>query len=498
MSRSARVFLAVATGVLAWVAFPTVGIWPLGFIALVPLFLAIEDASPRDAALLAWLSGALMNLLGASFLVSTLETRAGFGPLSSIALLVALSVYQGLRLGIVGLLSSRARLYGWSFRFTFVLAFAGIEVAFPMILPWTYGTTIHRIAPLAAVAGVGGATLVSVVLVATNVAVHSILSKRARGGLWVGVPLAALAYGIGRIEAIDDAISTAPPLDVGIVQPNAAPSAVDAPVDFFVDSATTLAKHGAELVVSSETLLPGVYPEEDLDGAVVASVTSRVHVASIFGLNVRRTAWDGKKTYFNTALLTRADGHIEARYDKHRLLPFGEYIPVAPDALRSLSPQSGAYESGAIAPRGGEARVRPALSICYEDAFPDLVRSLAERARSNLLVNVTNDGWFEGGREPRVHLEIARARAIEEGQFLVHATNTGVSAVIDPAGRTIAELPEAERTTGIARVRLLDGDTLYRSVGDGPMWGALAAVFTLGFVRHPRRTKDGVSPSAPS
>jgi apolipoprotein N-acyltransferase len=507
MRRPTRALLAVASGVLVWLAFPTVGLWPLGFVAWIPLLHAVRGAAPAEAGLLGWLAGATMHALGCAFLVRTFERSGGFGAGASVAAFVAFTAYQGLRVGVVTLLAAKAAARSWPADLTFALAFAGVEVAFPMILPWTFGATVHGVAPLVQVADIGGAPLVSMVLVAANVGLYAAFTGRRRGLLWLAAPVVAAGYGYVRLSAIDEEIMRAPSLDVGVVQPRLEPTSRDAPTAYLIGASADLARRGAELVVSSEAVLPGPFPEEDLDGALSATVATELGVGAVLGVTVRRTAWDEHQLFFNTALIVDDSGHVVARHDKHRLLAFGEYFPFAPSVLGALSPRSGVFTEGRIEPRFTTERVRPSLSICYEDALPDFVRSLVARERPNVLVNLTNDGWFEGSVEPRVHLEIARARAVEQRMFLVRATNAGVSAVIDPAGRTVAELPESERGTLLARVRLLDEGTVYLHLGDGPEWGALGAVLALGFLTKPgflmtakpaRLRGRTLSPSMPS
>ena len=106
-----------------------------------------------------------------------------------------------------------------------------------------------------------------------------------------------------------------------------------------------------------------------------------------------------------------------------------------------------------------------------------------------LLVNLTNDSWFAGTDELRVHLALAKLRAVEQRKYLVRATLTGKSAIVDPAGRLLGAVPEDRAGTLLAEVRWMRGSTLYNRVGDAPWWIFVAGVLVASF-----RRRRGASP----
>ena len=194
-------------------------------------------------------------------------------------------------------------------------------------------------------------------------------------------------------------------------------------------------------------LVPGVKPEmwrDDTVRSVLLEESQRSGAALIFGIN----SVEAKKNNIaqhNSAVFVRPDVGIAGRYDKMHLVPFGEYIPLAGviPFLKSFSPYS---ESSGMVP-GKEAAVfeygnwRLAPVICFEDTVPHLVREIvasgsdSDRGNSiDILVNLTNDGWFHGSSELDQHLITAAFRAVECRTPLVRAVNTGISAVIDGDG----------------------------------------------------------------
>jgi len=184
----------------------------------------------------------------------------------------------------------------------------------------------------------------------------------------------------------------------------------------------------------------------------------------------------------NSALVVGPDGVPGAAYAKVHLVPFGEYVP-----LRRLLFFVDAMVEGAIAAFAPGNRVealptpvgRAAVFVCYEAIFPELVRRLAREA--DLLVNITNDGWFGRGAAPRQHLAMAAVRAVESGLDLLRAANTGISAVVDRSGRIRARTAIDETT--ILRGRLTAGGSgrpLYARTGDLFAWGCVILALLLG------------------
>ncbi|WND01347.1 apolipoprotein N-acyltransferase [Temperatibacter marinus] len=154
---------------------------------------------------------------------------------------------------------------------------------------------------------------------------------------------------------------------------------------------------------------------------------------------------DGIVHYYNSMMVIDKEGKLYARYDKSHLVPFGEYIPF-PDFLSAIG--LGSMTGGYFTPGDGPKIISlpniPPFSplICYEIIFPGATTKVPSegRPRAEWLLNITNDAWFSAG-EAHQHLTLSRMRAIEEGLPVVRSANTGISAVIDPYGRSIREIP---------------------------------------------------------
>src|SRR5579884_3147339 len=147
---------AVLSGLLYWLAFPGMDAWPLAFVAWVPLLVAMHGQTVRRATLLGWVAGLTMNVMGFAWLQQMLRTFSGFpAPLCFLFVLVVCA-YQGGRIAMLGWLYGRATARGWPAATVFAAAFAASELAYPLLFPWYYGATVHRVPLLTQLADVGG------------------------------------------------------------------------------------------------------------------------------------------------------------------------------------------------------------------------------------------------------------------------------------------------------------------------------------------------------
>jgi apolipoprotein N-acyltransferase len=180
------------------------------------------------------------------------------------------------------------------------------------------------------------------------------------------------------------------------------------------------------------------------------------------------------------------------RYDKIHLVPFGEYVPNAFGWVNRITPEIGDFVPGTrivTFPFDGH---KLGAFICYESAFPDLVRQFT-KAGANVLVNLSNDGYFGHSAAREQHLELVRMRAAENRRWILRATNDGITAMIDPAGREIARLPLYTQTSAVFGYNSLTELTPYVRFGDWFAWlcllggAVLVAGLNYGVSRGRRR-----------
>jgi apolipoprotein N-acyltransferase len=491
-----RLGLAALSGLLTFAAFPGVGAWPLAFVAWVPLLLALAGMPLRRAAALGFVAGFFAALPGLRFVIPALRAESGFGPLGCGLILVAIALYHALRGLVIGAVSR-----AWSTdtappSLSFAAGLAASEIAVPSLFPWYFGASVHDLPLLIQPAELLGPVAVSVVLALSSVAVAETIAalrdgRRTRPRVIVtaiAIPIAAAFWGSVRIPAIDAAGRASPAIAVGVVQPNLAGAGEIETALHHREATRDLAGRGAGLVVWAEGALPWTVPAPFAEDTL--ALLRVPDVPLLTGALVQGSAPGAPETstrLSNSALLFDG-GRLIGRYDKHRLLPFSETLPLERTFpwLRDLSPRSGDFAPGdTYAPLAFRGHPM-AVFICYEDLFPGHVRALSRRGDVELLVNLTNDSWFSGTDEQRVHLALAKLRAVEQRKYLVRATLTGKSAIVDPAGRLLGAVPEDRAGTLLAEVRWMRGTTVYNFVGDVPWWIFVVGVLVYAYREHRR------------
>jgi apolipoprotein N-acyltransferase len=182
---------------------------------------------------------------------------------------------------------------------------------------------------------------------------------------------------------------------------------------------------------------------------------------------------------FNSAALVSPQGEWVGRYDKVHLVPFGEYLPFPRvfSFAGGLTKEVGEFARGASRAPLDAGGTRLGVFICYESTFPDEVRQFAAQG-AQVFVNISNDGWYGDSGAWKQHLQQTEMRAIENNRWLLSATNTGLTAAIDPAGRVVAQVPRKERSVLVAPYALVSSTTFYTRHGD---WFAyLCAIISVG------------------
>ena len=321
------VLLAIATGVLYFLAFPGPDLWPLSFVAFVPLIVALEGQTPKRAAFLGWLAGFTMTMIGFYWLLEMLKSFSGFGLPLCLLFTVIVCGYQSGRIGLLGWLSARISQKGYPGGFAFALGFAASEQAYPLMFPWTYAATVHQVPALTQLGEIGGPILVALPLVAVNVAVAELVFawRAKRPARWklvavlAAAPVLAALYGAVRIPAVEARSAAAPKGRVGIVQANISVEAKrrnpGEGLRRHLALTEQLKRQGPlDLVVWSETSVTNAMKEEDLSVLVPRRVTTSLGIPALFGAVIVKNVEDTRRfVLYNSALLTDHDGQVAGR-----------------------------------------------------------------------------------------------------------------------------------------------------------------------------------------
>lgn len=482
--------LAAVGGVLHFLGFVGFGIWPLTLICLAPLWEALEEARERQgaAALIGFTFGWVAYAGGYFWMWRIVDVFLGGNVLLGAALWLADSTWFALRYALYATLYSLARRRGRSVAVAGVPALLVIEWLYPLLFPVHFGHALVEQTTLIQISDLGGPLLLSAFTVFLNVAVFETW-RWARGArsqpAWTWA-LAALAvvlvwgYGTMRIQQTGQLIAAAPALRVGVVQGNLGvqEKGKRAAADHrrYLEQTRELLAGGAlDLVVWPETVYTrGLQRPLPISGQLIRQ---DLNVPLLFGA-ASVSGETGQRLAYNSALLVGADGVIRDAYDKNLLIPFTEYVPFANVAapLGALLADASRFTAATDTPPLRLGAWRISTPICYEAVRPAFVRQMVVQANPHVIVTLANDAWFGDSQEPWIHLAMAKLRAVEHRRFLVRATNSGVSAVIDPLGREVARTGLLTRENLRATVGMLDGTTVYTRWGDWPGWIAVALV----------------------
>jgi apolipoprotein N-acyltransferase len=406
------------------------------------------------------------------------------------------ALYLALYHGLFGLLLAliAARRNGFSLRALVFTPFVwvAIELARTYItgFPWDLlGTSQIDNIPLSRIATVTGVYGISfeIVLVNTAVAAAFLVPRQRRNVLLAAALVAAIILHVGKL-----AHPPALPATHGATLVQANVPVLDSG-DWTLDNLTQTLDSLAALSVRPEHSKPGapgliLWPESpapffatDLHVrhtlAEVARNTNSYIIAGSLGIE---HAGDPSRQpdIFNSASMIAPNGAWTARYDKIHLVPFGEFVPFRGlfSFAGGLVQQVGTFARGKSRMPLTAGDIKVGVFICYESIFPDEVRQLAKNG-AELFVNISNDGWYGEGGAPFQHINMARMRAVENNRWLLRDTNTGITAVIDPYGRVVAEAPRNQRTQLQAAYSLEQTTTFYTRHGDWFPW--LCAIITL-------------------
>ena len=489
--RAAALALAAAGGVLHFLGFVGFGLWPLALLCLVPLWLALERVRTlRAAALVGFVFGWVSYAGGFLWMWRVVDVFLAGDVRLGAALWTLDASWFGLRYALYAVLYALARRRGWAIALAGVPTLVAVEWLYPMLFPVYFGHALAERVTLIQISDLGGPLLLTAVAALLDAAVCETWRWwRGAGrpvGTWAAASLAlALTVGYGRlrIEEIDRLAAAAPTLRVGVVQGDLGvqEKGRDARRDhrhYLEQTRALLAGGAVDLIVWPETVYTrGLRGPLPIAGA---PIREDLGVPLLFGAAFVRSD-DGRRHAYNSALLVEGDGIIRSGYEKNLLIPFTEYVPLG-DRLPGLAARFGSashFTAATATPALVLGAWRIATPICYEAVRPAFVRRMVREGDANLLVSLANDAWFGDSQEPWLHLQMARLRAVEQRRWLVRATNSGISAVVDANGRVVARTGLLTAENLRATVARLEARTWYARVGDWPGWLAAVAVAAM-------------------
>ena len=503
VSKRRRAFgMATLSGFLYFYGFGGFGYAYLAWVCLVPVLQALDDAtlSGWEALLIAWTFGTVTQMGGYTWLMGMLQDFGHLPLPLATAGYMALCVGQGFQMGVWGWVLNRlVSLYGCRVVWVAPTALVTLEWLWPALFPSYLANSQYRFITFIQALDLVGPLGLSFVVASSSAVIHDLLAAlqqtRPRSIPFAPVCLflllvaANLAYGVGALSDIDETVAHADDrLKVGLVQVNMGIyEKHQKPLEGLRrhrDQSLEIERQGVDLIVWPESGFNFAIPSDTNN--VKNSVLGKLATPVIFGgLRVR----EGETRHlYNTAFAADGDGNILGTYDKTYLLAFGEYLPLGDvfPALYKLSPHTTKFDPGSHTEPLVIAGVSYGILICYEDILPRFVAQVMAHS-PDVLVNLTNDAWFGKSAEPRIHLALATFRAVESRRFLLRATNTGISAIVDPAGRIVDQTPIFTRANLTGEIASLSGQTFYGAMGDWVAWLCTAVLLGIPLCASARR-----------
>lgn len=492
--------VAGVAGALTPLALAPFDLWPLGLLSIAVFYLGLRGLSGRHGFWRGWWYGFGAFMAGTSWVFVSIH-EYGSAPVPLAALLTLLFV-AGLALFFAVLGSLWVK---WFYRprapLQNALAFAALWVAIEALrgwlltgFPWLYMGYAQQAGPLAGLAPLGGVWLLSFAMVLTAVLLVNLpgwLSLSHKPHMVVALVLLSGLWSSGAwLKGHHWTSPSGTALRVVAIQGNVEqhlkwdPEKLNAQLALYRE--LTQNAPAADIYVWPETAIPVL--KEYAEGYLSQmSRWSREHNAALItGLPLRQSDDQGRMRYYNGV---QAFGRGDGLYLKQKLVPFGEYVPLQ-DLLRGIISFFNLPMSDFVPGPEGQAPLtaqgyRVAPYICYEVVYPNFAADLA--TQSDLLLTISNDAWFGTSIGPVQHLQMAQMRALESGRWMIRATNTGISALIDPQGTVRNVAPQFERTHLQGEVIPMQGSTPYLEWRSWPL-AILCALLLCVALLSGRRT----------
>jgi apolipoprotein N-acyltransferase len=467
-------------------AFPSPGLYPMAFFALVPLWLSIDRLGTKQAFYAGIVTGLCFYLPLVYWICPTMIRFGGLNPLAALGCLVLLALYLSVYTGIFALAMKKITVPGGLVPLWGAVAWVALEYIRTYLFsgfPWgLLGYSQYPNLVFIQAADTVGVLGLSFLLVVANgilvTAFKAFIQRRwpVKGnmaGLTVAAGLLCLAFVYGHFELahIRGRIIDAASHKIGVVQANIPQDQkwdnafIDETIDRY--SRLSLKAIPCDLVVWPETALPFYYGMDPLPSSRVDAMVRKAGTYFLIGIPAAQSSDQGF-LYYNRACMLSPLALPAGYYDKHHLVPFGEYVPFK-DLLwfaRKLTAAAGDFSKGETGPvplKFGTGTT--GVLICFEILFPNIARDFVLNG-ADMLTTMTNDAWFGRTQAALQHFSISVFRAVENRRSVVRVANTGISGFVDPSGSILERSDIFTDCTLTRQVKVLSGTTFYTRHGD--------------------------------
>ncbi|MBW2092025.1 MAG: apolipoprotein N-acyltransferase [Deltaproteobacteria bacterium] len=507
-------FLSLLSGILLSLAFPRPSLWPLIFVALLPLLFACYGKGLKFAFGLGYLTGLIHAVTLLYWLLKVLTFYGGLHILLAIPTFYLLIGYMALYPAFfaLGLSLSEKHLKLVPGSLTWILVgaalYTGLEYFKGIFLsgfPWEpVGAALVANLSLVQFSDIVGTSGLTFIAVMVNLSFFALGLRYQEGklkallvpGALVMIALCGLwLYGHFRLAQVEAMMARSQKHEVTVVQGNIDqvhkwdPEYRGSIMNTYRDLTLEAARKHPWLIIWPEAATPFFFLNEQEETAWLKDLVKKINKPLFFGSPAYEYQKNGPR-YYNRAYLVNQRGEVAGHYDKVHLVPYGEYVPFKRffPFLGKITQAVGDYSGGThdkLIPYKG---TRIGVLICYESLFSSLARARVVKG-ANYLVNPTNDAWYGHTSAPYQLLSQSRLRAVENRRTVIRAANTGISAIIWPTGEVIVKLGFSERGVITGLIPYMDSKTIYTYIGEIIPQLCLIVVFivyVLGFIRRRR------------
>ncbi|MGQ9618461.1 MAG: apolipoprotein N-acyltransferase [Candidatus Aminicenantia bacterium] len=467
-----QILPSISSGVLTYISFERLSLVPFAWFSLsIPFFILISKR--KNSFLIGFFWALSFYSLSLYWLIRVMFHYGNLPNLLSILFFLLLVSGLSALFGLLFLLNSSIYLHRPVLQLLlFPISWVSLEYILSFFLtgfPWNLiGYSQVHFLPLVQISSFTGVYGVSFLIVFLNSSIAFAIKERNIKWIVPSLCLFILSLIFG-IYTIEKGYSGENPVKSAVIQGNTSmddelignEALLEKKFSEYIELTEKAINQGSKLIIWPETSVPILF-RYDLRREKIFEISNKNNVFIL----VSFTDWRNGK-FYNSTFLIAPQFLISSVYDKIHLVPFGEYVPIKKilGFFESITREVGDYTPGQNLVLHSIEEVKFASPICYEIIFPDLVRKFVKKG-AQFLVTVSNDGWFGKSVAPYQHFSIAVMRCVENRRFLLRATSTGVSGIVDPFGRVLKKIGLEEKRFEVEEIYPIKEKTFYSNYGD--------------------------------